>query len=258
MCSSPSSKVLPPLAHSSHLPMVTHHPLRAQPLCSIPPNCPSQGDGSIVSHSVPAKLEISKQRSSFTSHFRTWRETPKKQETGRNAFVFLKSDWAWYQRYKIKALLNASRILWGRKQTGEVGDKVSLSAKRKSPLRDWYAAAAKSLQLCPTLCDPIDSCPPVFPIPGILQARALEWVAISFFNAWKWKVKVKSLGHVWLLATPRTTAYQASPPWDFPGKSTGVGCHCLLRRDWYSPFLTWMILWLNLEWSFLWGRVLKE
>ena len=73
------------------------------------------------------------------------------------------------------------------------------------------AAAAKSLQLCLTLCGPIDGSPPGFPVPGILQARTLEWVAISFSNAWKWKVKVKSLGRVWLLATPWTAAYQASP-----------------------------------------------
>ena len=71
------------------------------------------------------------------------------------------------------------------------------------------AAAAKSLQLCPTLFDPIDGSPPGSPIPGILQARTLEWVAISFSNAWKWKVKVKSLSRFWLLATPWTAAYQA-------------------------------------------------
>ena len=69
--------------------------------------------------------------------------------------------------------------------------------------------ATKSLQLCPTLCDPIDSSPPGPPILGVLQARTLEWVAISFSNAWKWKVKVKSLSHVRLLATPWTAAYQA-------------------------------------------------
>ena len=91
------------------------------------------------------------------------------------------------------------------------------------------AAAAKSLQSCLTLCDPIDGGPRGSPVPGILQARTLEWVAISFSNAWKWKVKVKSLSRVWLLATPWTTAHQALRPWDFPGKSTGVGCHCLLR-----------------------------
>ena len=67
----------------------------------------------------------------------------------------------------------------------------------------------KSLQSCPTLCDPIDSSLPGSPVPGILQARALEWVAISFSNAWKWKVKVKSLNHVRLLATPWTAACQA-------------------------------------------------
>ena len=70
-------------------------------------------------------------------------------------------------------------------------------------------AAAKSLQSCPTLCDTIDSSPPGSPVPGILQARTLEWVAISFSNAWKWKVKVKSLSRVRLLATPWTAAYQA-------------------------------------------------
>ena len=73
------------------------------------------------------------------------------------------------------------------------------------------AAAAKSLQSCPTLCDPTDGSPPGSPVPGILQARILEWVAISFSNAWKWKVKVKSLSHVWLLATPWTAAPQAPP-----------------------------------------------
>ena len=73
------------------------------------------------------------------------------------------------------------------------------------------AAAAKSLQLCPTLWDPIDGSPPGSPIPGILQARTLEWVAIAFSNAWKWKVKVKSLSHVRLFETPWTAAYQAPP-----------------------------------------------
>ena len=77
------------------------------------------------------------------------------------------------------------------------------------------AAAAKSRQSCLTLCDPIDSSPPGSPIPGILKARTLEWIAISFSNAWKWKVKVKSLSHVWLLPTPRTAAYQAPPPMGF-------------------------------------------
>ena len=73
------------------------------------------------------------------------------------------------------------------------------------------AAAAKSLQSCPTLCDPIDGSPPGSPVPGILQARTLEWVAISFSNAWKWKVKVKSLSRVRLIATPWTAARQTPP-----------------------------------------------
>ena len=77
------------------------------------------------------------------------------------------------------------------------------------------AAAAKSLQLCPTLYDPIDGSPPGSHVPGILQARTLEWVAISFSNAWKWKVKMKSLSHVQLLATPWTAAYQAPPSMGF-------------------------------------------
>ena len=82
--------------------------------------------------------------------------------------------------------------------------------------RKWYAAAAaKSLQLCPTLCNPIDGSPPGAPVPGILQARTLEWVAISFSNAWKWKVKVKSLSHIWLFTTPWTAAYQAPPSMGF-------------------------------------------
>ena len=77
------------------------------------------------------------------------------------------------------------------------------------------AAAAKLLQSCPTLCDPIDGSPPGSTIPGILQARTLEWVAISFSNAGKWKGKVKSLRHVRLLATPWIVAYQAPPSMGF-------------------------------------------
>ena len=140
------------------------------------------------------------------------------------------------------------------------------------------AAAAKSLQSCLTLRDPIDGSPPGSRVPGILQARTLEWVAISFSSAWKWKVKL--LSRVQLFATPWTAPYQAPPtmgfskqeywsglpfpspmhesekwkwsrsvmsnsplshglqptrllqPWDFPSKSTGVGCHCLL---WARP-----------------------
>ena len=88
-------------------------------------------------------------------------------------------------------------------------------------------AAAKSLQSCSTLCDPIDGSPPGSPVPGILQARTLEWVAISFSNAWKGKVKLVSL--VRLLATPWTAAHQAPPSMGFPRQEFWSGCHRLLR-----------------------------
>ena len=77
------------------------------------------------------------------------------------------------------------------------------------------ATPAKSLQACPTLCDPIDGSPPSAPVPGILQSRTPEWVAISFSSAWKWKVKVKSLNRVRLLVTPWTATYQAPPSMGF-------------------------------------------
>ena len=102
------------------------------------------------------------------------------------------------------------------------------SRYRHQPLTHWpyiqlmfykkshaSVAAAKSLQSCPTLCNPIDGSPPGSPVPGILYAKILEWVAISFSNAWKWKVKVNSLSCVWLLATPWTAAYQAPPSMGF-------------------------------------------
>ena len=92
-----------------------------------------------------------------------------------------------------------------------------MGKKQLIVLTEWIsiAAAAKSLQLCLTLCDPIDGSPPGSPVPGILQARTLEWVAISFANAWKWKVKVKSIIHVRLFETPWTVAYQAPPSMGF-------------------------------------------
>ena len=107
-------------------------------------------------------------------------------------------------------------------------------------------AAAKSLQLCPTLCDPRDGSPPGSPIPGIFQARTLEWVAIAFSNAWKWKVKVKSLSRVRLLATPWTAAHQAPPSMGFSRQEYWSGCHCLhlyLKNDplhiWNSNSTQW-------------------
>ena len=87
------------------------------------------------------------------------------------------------------------------------------------------ATAAKSLQWCPTLCDSIEGSPPGSPIPGILQARSLEWLAISFSNAWKWSHSVVSDS----LRPHGLQPTRLLHPWDFPGKSTGMGCHCLLR-----------------------------
>ena len=87
----------------------------------------------------------------------------------------------------------------------------------------YGTAAAKSLQSCPTLCDPIDGSPPGSPVPGILQTRTLEWVAISFSNACKWKVKVKSHSHGRLLVTPWTAAYQAPPSMGFSRQESQSG-----------------------------------
>ena len=139
------------------------------------------------------------------------------------------------------------------------------------------SAAAKSRQSCPTLCDPIDGSPPGSPIPGILQARTLEWVAISFFNAWKWKVKVKSLSRVWLLVTPWTAAHQAPPPMGvsrqeyWSGRSQRIG-HDWGLGDWTTfagvPTACWrshrlygthlgLIGQTHSSYCLSWGRVLK-
>ena len=111
-------------------------------------------------------------------------------------------------------------------------DHVILLVIMKKSAATLVQFAAKLLQSCPTLCDPIDGSPPGSPVPGILQARTLEWVAISFSSAWNWKVKVKSLSRVWLSWPHGLQPTRLFCPWDFPGKSTGVGCHCLLH--WYS------------------------
>ena len=97
------------------------------------------------------------------------------------------------------------------------------------------AAAAKSLQSCPILCYPIDSSPPGSPVPGILQARILEWAAVSFSDAWKWKVKVKSLSRVQLLATPRTAAYQAPPSIGFSRQEYWSGVPLPSPRHYQKP-----------------------
>ena len=94
------------------------------------------------------------------------------------------------------------------------------------------ATTAKSLQSCPTLCDPIDSSPPGSPVPGILQARTMEWAAIFFSNEWKWKVNVKSLSRAQLLATPWAAAYQAPLSMRFSGQEYWSGVP-LPSPKWY-------------------------
>ena len=97
---------------------------------------------------------------------------------------------------------------------------------------------AKSLPSCPTLCDPIDGSLPGFPVPGILQAKTLEWVASSFSNAWNWKEKVKSLSRVRLLATPRTAAYQAPPSMGFSRQEYWSGVPLPSPKDhWSSSYI---------------------
>ena len=101
--------------------------------------------------------------------------------------------------------------MWQQKRSSDIA-KCFLRGKKLLPNKNDAldsAATAKSLQSCPTLCDLTDGSPPGSLIPGIFQARTLEWVAISFSSAWKWKVQVKSLSHIWLLATPWTAVYQA-------------------------------------------------
>ena len=96
------------------------------------------------------------------------------------------------------------------------------------------AAAAKLLQSCLTLCDPIDGSPAGSPVPGIFEARTLEWVAISFSNAWTWKVKVKSLSRVRLLATPWTAAHQAPPSMGFSRQEYWSGVLLPSPIEWKS------------------------
>ena len=113
--------------------------------------------------------------------------------------------------------------------------------RRSTSTIEWSAAAAaaKSLQSCPTLCDPIDGSTPGPPIPRIFQARTLEWVAISFSNAWKWKLKGKSLSHVRLSATPWTEAYQAPPSMGFSRQEYWSGVPLpspCVRLDLFSIF----------------------
>ena len=120
------------------------------------------------------------------------------------------------QREKVKSPTLPTQVICGKTGVKSRMWSILTPLLLLSLSQVWHgAAAAKSLQSCPTLCDPVDGRPPGSPVPGILQARTLEWVAISFSNAWKWKVKVKSLSRVRLLETSWTGAYQAPPSMGF-------------------------------------------
>ena len=115
------------------------------------------------------------------------------------------------------------------------------------PTRSRAAAAtAKSLRSCPTLCDPIDGSPPGSPVPGILQPRTLEWVAIAFSNAWKWKMKGKSLSCVWLFVTPWTTAYQPPLSMEFSRQEYWSGLPLPSPRSRASFAIGRVQIWLSL------------
>ena len=134
-------------------------------------------------------------------------------------------------------------------------DKIWIKSLGILRLLSVAAAAAKSLQSCPTLCDPIDGSLPGSPVPGILQARTLEWVAISFSNTWKWKVKVKLLSHVRLLVTPWTAAYQGPPSMGFSRQEYWSGVplpssNCLLLAH-FKSFVYYWLCWSSLlPWFF--------
>ena len=155
---------------------------------------------------------------------RVWIVMWNTERSGKEGFLLVKS---WYTAF--------CRWLWYR-QEGLQGEHSLIPA----------AAAAKLLQPCPTLCDPIDGSPPGPAVPGILQARTLEWVAISSSNAWKWKVKVKSLSCVRLLATPWTAAYQAPPSMGFSRQEYWSGVPLpspmFLHLYIYSQNTTWCFL----------------
>ena len=127
--------------------------------------------------------------------------------------------------------IQACSLEWGtRKREGQRERKLQYKWRSGNYTLNFWglsngtaATAAKSHQSCLTLCDPIDGSPPGSSVPGNLQARTLGWVAISFSNAWKWKVKVKSLSPVWLSAIPWTAAYQAPPSMGFSRKEYWSG-----------------------------------
>ena len=165
-----------------------------------------------------------------------------------------------YRYYEYEKLITHIRTLSGE-------DRVASQDYAKNGLKDQWQdtglglnfcggqkvqhrfAAAKSLQSCLTLCDPRDSSPPGSPVPGILQARTLEWVVISFSNAWKWKVKVKSLSCVRLLATPWTAAHQAPPSMGFSRQESWRGVPLPSLQHRFRLLQIWFELAGNIKWG---------
>ena len=139
--------------------------------------------------------------------------------------------WAWWFSSSSQ-----QRGLWGLSLTCI----FTLAQGGSHAINRVAVAAAKSRQLCPTLWDPVDGSPPGSLIPGILQARTLEWVAISFSNARKWKVKVKSLSRVQLFTTPWTVAHKAPPSMGFSMQEYWSGLHFLL---WINTVIPQYVLW---------------
>ena len=158
-------------------------------------------------------------------------EMVKDREAWHAAIHGVAKSWTWLSNWTITNVVLFLEIWYLR---------GSCESSIYSDVVGSAAAAANSLQSCPTLCDPIDGSPPGSPIPGILQARTLEWVAISFSNALKWKVKVKSLSHVWPSATPWTAAYQAPPSMGFSRQEywSGILIYKSLSYRWlFNPWL---------------------
>ena len=129
---------------------------------------------------------------------------------------------------------------------------VCLHQHGQNACKSAAAAAAKLLQSCLTVCDPIDGSPTDSPIPGILQARILEWVAISFSNAWKWKWSCSVVSNSWQPHGLQPT--RLLHPWDFRGKSTGVGCHCLSHPSPGPSNRNWSHLYLKTFLKFKWTQ----
>ena len=135
----------------------------------------------------------------------------------RNGMRLVWLEWGrrWVRQSRRHSAGSRPVHLWGSQGARSTFCALCAVCLSATGIQSRNSNAAKSPQSCPTLCDPTEGSPPGSPVPGILQARTLEWVAISFSNEWKWKLKVKSLSRARLLGTPWTAAYQAPPSLGF-------------------------------------------